>query len=81
MICPFVVFVDCDASSTKVRKKKPHTYRTKVVFSMVSASATCSVSIVASVTRFWVLENQHTHAPAKIAAPPETDLLSVAVLA
>ena len=62
-------------------KIKLHTYRKNIASLIVSASATYSVSVVESVTHFWVLENQHTHAPAHIIAPPETDLLSAALLA
>ena len=45
-----------------------------------SPRATYSASEVESVTYFCVLENQHTHAPPHIIAPPDTDLLSVALL-
>ena len=61
-------------------KIKLHTYRKKIISSMVSASATYSASVVESVTHLWVLENQHMHAPAHMTAPPETDLLSVVLL-
>ena len=46
-----------------------------------SPRATYSASEVERVTHFYVLENQHTHAPAHVIAPPDTDLLSVALLA
>ena len=62
-------------------KIKLHTYRKNIASLIVSASAAYSASVVESVTHFWVLENQHTHAPAHIIAPPETNLLSAALLA
>ena len=46
-----------------------------------SLRATYSALEVERVIHFCVLENQHTHAPAHIIAPPDTDLLSVAILA
>ena len=46
-----------------------------------SPRATYSASEVERVKHFCVLENQHAHAPAHIIATPDTDLLSVALLA
>ena len=42
---------------------------------------TYSASDVERMTHFCVLENKHTHAPPHVIAPPNTDLLSVALLA
>ena len=47
----------------------------------MSPSATYSASVMESMTNFCVLENQLTHAPAHITNPPDTDLLSAALLA
>ena len=47
-------------------------------FFTASPRATYSASEVERVTHFCVLENQHTHAPAHIIVPSDTDLLSVA---
>ena len=46
-----------------------------------SPRATYSASDVERVAHYCVLENQHTYAPAHIIAPPDTDRLSVALLA
>ena len=47
-----------------------------------SPRATYSASeVIERLTHFCVLENQLTHAPAHIIAPPDTDLLSVTLLA
>ena len=48
---------------------------------ITSAIATYPASVVESVTIFSVLENQDTQAPPHITNPPETDLLSAALLA
>ena len=78
---PLVILENRDACLTKTRKKKHNTYLKNIASFMVSASATYSASVVECVTRFCVLENQHTLAPAHITASPEIDLLSVALLA
>ena len=79
--CPLVILENRISRLPKARKIKLHTHRMNIASLMVSASATYSASVVESVTHFCVLENQHTHAPAHIIAPPETDLLSVALMA
>ena len=56
-------------------------YRVKITCSIVSAMAAYSASVVERVTPFRILENQHTQAPAYVITPPETVLLSVALLA
>ena len=53
----------------------------KIPTFLTSASATYSASVVGSLTHFCVLENQDTQAPPHITNPPETDLLSAALVA
>ena len=84
-----VFFESCEAPwlSSRTRKHgiplsgimKRLTYHNKN-YCTVSLRATYSASDVEKETQFCVLENQHTHAPPHAIAPPDTDLLSVALL-
>lgn len=67
---------------TKSGRKKLHAYRILHIASlMMSASATCSASVVESVSHLCVLEKQQSYAPAHITDRPKPELLSVALLA
>lgn len=70
--CLLIVVENRDARRTKTRNNKLHKYRINIASLMVSASATYSTSVIKSVPPFCDLENQHTHAPAHITAPPRT---------
>ena len=62
-------------------KIKLQMYRKKIASLNPSAIATYSASVEDNVTLFCVLEKNDTQAPAHITTPPETDILSVVLLA
>ena len=83
--CPLVVLKNSDACITKARQNKPlHAPQENHLFDVVCQCYVlgfCGRKRHESVTHFRVLENHHTNAPAHMTAPPETDLISLALLA
>ena len=82
LYCTLVVLKNFHAWYTTSRQNKTsHMPHKKSLFGTLRHMATCSASVVESVTHFCVLENQLTAAPPHITTPPDTDLRSVALLA
>ena len=79
--CTLVVLEHWNARHPYIRQHKTSNLPKKSTSLAMSPSATYSASVMESMTNFCVLENQLTHAPAHITNPPDTDLLSAALLA
>ena len=79
--CTLVVLEHWNARHPYIRQHKTSNLPKKSTSLAMSPSATYSASVMESMANFCVLENQFTHAPAHITNPPDTDLLSAALLA